>query len=238
MVDGMVALDNWNIVLRLVLAAAFGGMLGLEREVDGHEAGLRTHLLVSLGAALFGVTSVGAWDDFTAPAADTNVQVDITRIASYVAPGVGFIGGGVILKHVGMVKGITTATSLWCAAAIGLATGVGFWVAALTATILGLVALAGLKPISNLAGRLARRKADAVIVELEPGSHMTEVVELIDQIGRQNVRQLQVGSGNAAGCTEIRAELWEQPERAIIAELLSRLSERPEVRSVYHSNQG
>ncbi|MGB0115114.1 MAG: MgtC/SapB family protein, partial [Ilumatobacteraceae bacterium] len=117
-------------------------------EVDGQDAGLRTHLLLALGAALFGAVSVGAFDQFVGDPADTNVRIDVTRIASYVAAGIGFIGGGAIIKHRGAVSGITTATSLWTAAAVGLAVGVGFWVAAVTATVIALTALLGLKPFS------------------------------------------------------------------------------------------
>jgi putative Mg2+ transporter-C (MgtC) family protein len=140
----------------LVLATLLGGILGVERELDGQDAGLRTHLLLSLGAALFGLISVGAFSDFVADPDVSNVRIDVTRVASYVAAGIGFIGGGTILKHRGTVTGITTATSLWTTAAVGLAVGLGFWVGAVTATILAVVALRGLKPLSNRLGRRDR----------------------------------------------------------------------------------
>ena len=125
----------------------------------GQDAGLRTHLLLSLGAALFGLISVGAFSDFVVAPDASNVRIDVTRVASYVAAGIGFIGGGTILKHRGTVTGITTATSLWTTAAVGLAVGLGFWVGAVTATILAVVALRGLKPLSN---RLARHGRTSV----------------------------------------------------------------------------
>lgn len=141
--------DSADVIVRLVVAALLGGVLGAEREFDGQDAGLRTHLLLSLGAALFGAISVGAFTDFAAAPDETNIRIDVTRVASYVAAGIGFIGGGTILKHRGTVSGITTATSLWTTAAVGLAMGLGFWVGAVTATVLALVALRGLKPVSN-----------------------------------------------------------------------------------------
>ncbi len=140
----------------LVLATLLGGILGVERELDGQDAGLRTHLLLCLGAALFGLISVGAFSGFVADPDVSNVRIDVTRVASYVAAGIGLIGGGTIHKHRGTVTGITTATSLWTTAAVGLAVGLGFWVGAVTATILAVVALRGLKPLSNRLGRRDR----------------------------------------------------------------------------------
>jgi putative Mg2+ transporter-C (MgtC) family protein len=145
--------DSADVIVRLVVAALLGGVLGAEREFDGQDAGLRTHLLLCLGAALFGAISVGAFADFAGDPSETNIQIDVTRVASYVAAGIGFIGGGTILKHRGTVSGITTATSLWTTAAVGLAMGLGFWVGALTATVLALVALSGLKPVSRWLSR-------------------------------------------------------------------------------------
>src|SRR5690606_31981185 len=117
-----------------------------ERGSSGHEAGLRTHVLVSVGSALFAVASVGAFDEFIGLRADTNVNIDVTRMAAYAAPGIGFIGAGVIVKNKRsgthpMVMGLTTAASLWTVAAIGVAAGLGFWVGAVTAAAVGLVAL-------------------------------------------------------------------------------------------------
>lgn len=236
MVEGMLALEWYDVVLRLLFAAGVGALLGLEREIDGHEAGLRTHLLLALGAAVFGVTSIGAFDSF-ATAEASNVQVDVTRIASYVAAGVGFIGGGVILKHAGMVTGITTATSLWCAAAIGLAGGLGYWPAALGGALVALFALAGLRPLERLAGKIAGGRADAIIVELQPGAETAEVVRLVDQLGRHHVKQLLVGRGESDGATEVRAEFWGSPDADVIAGLLDRLSSEHSVRAVHHKGR-
>ena len=159
-------LGSVEVVGRLVLAAVLGGVIGAERELDGQDAGLRTHFLLAVGAALFGAISVGAFTDFSENPALTNVRYDPTRVASYVAAGIGFIGGGTIIKRRGSVSGITTATSLWAAAAIGLAAGLGFWVGALTTAVLVLVALRGLKPLSKW---MERRATGAPPGELAAG---------------------------------------------------------------------
>jgi putative Mg2+ transporter-C (MgtC) family protein len=152
------ALEWYEIAGRLLLATLLGGALGLEREFDGHDAGLRTHLLVTVGAALFAVMSVAGFDAVVGDPSRTNVTIDVTRIVSYIAPGVGFIGGGAILKSGGKVTGITTAASLWVAAAVGAASGIGFWVGAVTATVIALFALEVLQPLSRWAADVGRRR--------------------------------------------------------------------------------
>ena len=142
--------------LRLVGAAAFGGVVGIEREVDGHDAGLRTHLLLALGSAVFGVISVGAFGSFMSQG-NTHVSYDPGRIASYVAAGIGFLGGGAILKRGDRVQGLTTAASLWVVAAIGLASGLGFWSGAVIATVIAAAALLADSPLARLTDYLRRR---------------------------------------------------------------------------------
>jgi putative Mg2+ transporter-C (MgtC) family protein len=143
-----VDVSEWETVARLGVACVLGGALGIEREVQGHEAGLRTHMLLSLGAAVFALASVTGFDAFIEDA-PTNVRVDPGRIASYVAAGVGFIGGGAILKRDDHVRGLTTAASLWVAAAIGVTCGLGLWLIPLVAAGFALVSLAILRPLSR-----------------------------------------------------------------------------------------
>lgn len=163
------SLEWYDVVLRLAVAAALGGVIGLERGATGHEAGLRTHLLVAVGSGLFATASVGAFDGFVTSRSDTNVNVDVTRIAAYVAPGIGFIGAGVIVKNVRdgapVVLGLTTAASLWGAAAIGVASGLGFWVGAVATAAIALVALAVIRPLSAaLESRTSRRSPVRLVV--------------------------------------------------------------------------
>lgn len=145
MVVGAVhALSIPAVLLRLCASMAFGAAIGLERESSGQAAGLRTHISVALGAALFGLISIGGFDHFVGPRERTTYQVDVTRVASQVVVGIGFIGGGAIVKTGGIVRGLTTAGSLWVTAAVGLALGLGMYAAAGIATgglLLGLVGL-------------------------------------------------------------------------------------------------
>src|SRR5579884_724343 len=136
-----------STALRLGAAALFGAIVGLEREFDRHDAGVRTHLLLGLGSALFGLLSVGAFSAFLAPRNSTDISFDPSRIASYVAAGIGFLGGGAIMKRSEGVKGLTTAASLWVVAAVGLAAGLGFWSGALIATGIAFVALVAEEPL-------------------------------------------------------------------------------------------
>jgi putative Mg2+ transporter-C (MgtC) family protein len=123
---------------RLGAALVLGGAIGLERELTGQVAGLRTHMSVALGAALFGIVSAYGWNEFAAVRAQTNVQIDVTRVASNIVTGVGFLGGGAILKDGATVRGLTTAASLWVTAAVGLAVALGGYSLAAVTTI-GLV---------------------------------------------------------------------------------------------------
>src|SRR3712207_9270584 len=119
-------LDWLDIVFRLGLAAVLGGAIGLERELREREAGLRTHLLVSLGAALFTLVSAYAWTDwsFSTP---RGLVFDPTRIAAQIVTGVGFLGAGAIIRQGLTVRGLTTAATLWAVAAIGMAVGAGYY---------------------------------------------------------------------------------------------------------------
>src|SRR3954469_10567443 len=119
-----------DIALRFLIAVALTGAIGVEREIAGQPAGLRTHITVGLGAALFGLISVHGFDAYVAPRNDNNYQIDVTRVASQVVVGVGFLGAGAILKEGASIRGLTTAASLWAVAAIGLAAGLGSFYAA------------------------------------------------------------------------------------------------------------
>jgi len=134
-----------ELALRLAAALVLGGAIGLERELSGQVAGLRTHMMVALGSCLFGLVSAYGFDDFIGPRADTNLQVDVTRVASNIVTGVGFLGGGAILKSGASVKGLTTAASLWVTAAVGLALAFGSLMLAAVTTFLLVFALTALR---------------------------------------------------------------------------------------------
>ncbi|GAS84014.1 MULTISPECIES: MgtC/SapB family protein [Paenibacillus] len=131
-------IDEWHILLRLLLAMLLGGLVGLERERSNHAAGLRTHILVCLGSALIMMLSVYGFKDF---ANELNVRIDPARLATAVITGVGFLGAGTILFTGKSITGLTTAASIWVVAAIGLAAGAGFFFASIVSTVLVLLNL-------------------------------------------------------------------------------------------------
>ena len=133
--------EPWNLLVRILVAAALGGILGIERDIHGRQAGLRTHLLVSAGSALFFVLSTHiATFDVIVPAGFTKVT-DPGRIAAQIVTGIGFLGAGVILKEGFTIVGLTTAACLWIAAAIGMASGAGLYFIATSTTALSLISL-------------------------------------------------------------------------------------------------
>lgn len=130
-----------EIVLRLLAACLFGGVIGYIRERGGKAAGLRTHILVCLGSALFTVVSIYM--------ATTFKGVDASRIASTVVTGIGFIGAGAIIQEGGAVRGITTAASIWAVSAIGLAVGCGMYITATASTLIALLVLQALSMVER-----------------------------------------------------------------------------------------
>ncbi|MGA3057840.1 MAG: MgtC/SapB family protein [Candidatus Limnocylindrales bacterium] len=135
-----------DISLRLLAAAIFGAVLGLEREVHGHQAGMRTHMLVALGSAAFTVLSIYGF-----PASLGQGSTDPSRISAQIVTGIGFLGAGAIIKYGTNIRGLTTAASLWVVAAIGLAAGAGAYLVAAVSTAIALLAL---WPIHVLVQRL------------------------------------------------------------------------------------
>ena len=131
-------------------AIGLGGVIGMERQISGHFAGLRTHMLVSLASAMF----VLACRELTAQSA-----VDLTRVVQGIAAGVGFIGAGTILKtkHEHGVLGLTSASTIWLSAAIGTACGLGQYPLAVTSAVMTIVVLVILRPVEDYFGNKAKK---------------------------------------------------------------------------------
>jgi putative Mg2+ transporter-C (MgtC) family protein len=174
---------HWDeALLRLALAAALGGAIGVERELRDREAGLRTHLLVSLGSALFTIVSAYGFHAFLSSGASV-VRADPTRIAAQIVTGIGFLGAGAIIRQGLSVRGLTTAATLWVVAAIGLAVGAGYYSGALITTA---VVLFSLYPLRIAAYRVLRRfrPEDArLLVELPIGSSPGGVIDELERAG-------------------------------------------------------
>ena len=177
--DTVYALDG-DVVVRLLVAAVLGGIIGLEREVSDQSAGLRTHIAVALGAALFGVISTLGFVEFDRARSETVLQADVTRVASNVAVGIGFLGAGVIFRQRNTVKNLTTAASLWVVAAIGLASGVGDPTTAAVGTVVLLASLVVLRPVRTLVRRRWAQRTETVTVRLAAGADPAPVVGAFD----------------------------------------------------------
>ncbi len=173
----MTAVGPFDTVMRIVVAAILGGLIGFERERHERPAGLRTHMLVSMGSCLLMITSVEVFFMYR-----HLTEPDPGRIAAQVVSGIGFLGAGTILREGVTVRGLTTAASLWVVAALGLAIGIGLFVPALTVTILALGTLAYLSRIEPqlFAGRSQRRFS--LVVEDRPGM-IGEVGSVLGQQG-------------------------------------------------------
>lgn len=160
-------IDELHILIRLLLAMLLGGLVGFEREHNNHAAGLRTHILVCLGATLIMLLSIYGFSDFVDQA---NVRVDPARLAAAVITGIGFLGAGTILYTGKSITGLTTAASLWVVAAMGLAIGAGFYFAAVVST--GLVILI-LWIFNKIEQRFLNGKKTRVITIRVIGTHDT-----------------------------------------------------------------
>jgi putative Mg2+ transporter-C (MgtC) family protein len=174
---------NWDeALLRLALAAVLGGLIGVERELRVREAGLRTHLLVSLGAAAFTIVGAYGFHDFIA-SGDAVVRTDPTRIAAQVVTGIGFLGAGAIIRQGLSVRGLTTAATLWVVASVGMASGAGYYSAAVITT--GVV-LAALWPLRIIAYRILHRfrnEDGRLLVALPAGEPPGAVIDAIEAAG-------------------------------------------------------
>lgn len=150
-------ISQTEILGRLLLAVLLGGLIGLEREVLGRPAGLRTHILVSTGSALIMVVSAYAFE-----------SGDPARLAAQVVSGIGFLGAGTIMREGASVRGLTTAASLWVVAGIGLAVGVGYYYAAAVTTLLVYFSLKALNKVEH---RFFRSKSNVLTLRIvdEPG---------------------------------------------------------------------
>lgn len=172
-----------DVLTPLLLASLLGAVVGLERELHGRPAGLRTHILLSMGAALFGMVSVGM----------TGSNTDPTRIAAQVVTGIGFIGAGTIIHLGGTVRGLTTAASIWTTAAIGLAVGLHrqYWLMAIAATVLAFLTLTLVHLLENSL-RLKRRVRDLEVVAREEEAVIEHVLDILSamRVDVQSIRTL------------------------------------------------
>ena len=222
-------MNNYGVdvdaVIRLAVAVALGAAIGTERELTGQTAGLRTHIAVCVGAALFGVVSTLGFMEFED--LETGViRADVTRVASNVVVGIGFLGAGMILKRHGDIANLTTAASIWTVAAIGLAAGVGDIGTAAVAAILTLGYLIALRPARRWLEDVAAADNCIVAVTLADGADPDDLLRRVD--GVEGVTLKLRGVEKRDGRLVCLVELKGRPESAV-CQATARLSSLNEV---------
>ena len=169
-------IQNIEPLLRLLLAAFLGAIIGLERNLQGRAAGLRTHLLVSLGSALFTIISISFSE--TIRNSNSPIPADPARIAAQIVTGIGFLGAGAIIKFGINIRGLTTATCLWIAAAVGMAAGGGFYILGIFATFISLVTLLFLGKIDKFFSKNSYR---LITIVTPANEDVSDIVKIVDK---------------------------------------------------------
>ncbi|AYB43036.1 MgtC/SapB family protein [Paenibacillus lautus] len=174
-------LDTETMLMRLLFAALLGGLIGWERERRNKQAGLKTHLLVAVGSTLIMLTSIYGFD--SALINHPNARFDPARLAAQVVSGIGFLGAGAILRRSNhIISGLTTAATLWVAAAIGLSVGSGFYWPAIITTAIVLVSTLVLNKLESRF--LFIKKSGSLKIIIEAGDrpvHVSTITELLQK---------------------------------------------------------
>jgi putative Mg2+ transporter-C (MgtC) family protein len=225
-------ISHLELVLRLLATVGLCGLIGFERETRDQSAGFRTHILLGLGAALFTLVSAYGFAPFTAAALDaqgTGIRVDPTRIAAQVVAGIGFLGAGTIIRQGFDVRGLTTAASLWATAAIGMASGAGYYFGAAATTAVVLASLYLLRKVRGVL--IPRLRTDHGVLELtfeDPRGDVSQVVEILE---RHDIRtrslDAELGEGRAVYTLGLRI-----PPRSSVQETLAEVVSLPGVKKV------
>jgi len=173
-------LDWQGNLARLALAVVLGGSIGFERELRDREAGLRTHMLVCLGSALFTIVSAYGFHEFLS-SGDQVIRADPTRIAAQIVTGIGFLGAGAIIRQGVSVRGLTTAATLWVAAAIGIAAGAGYYAGAVLGTVLTIFALWPLRTAAHWVFDRVRPDEKSLVIDLRAGTSLSKLFEALER---------------------------------------------------------
>jgi putative Mg2+ transporter-C (MgtC) family protein len=207
-------------LLRLLGAAVLGSLIGFERERLLWAAGIRTHMLVCVGACLFMIVSAYGFTPVLGP----NVVLDPSRVAAQVVSGIGFLGAGAILARGEIIKGLTTAASIWTVAAIGLAVGGGLYFAAGVSTAVILAILAGVKPLEQM--YRDRNQSCRLVIEAMHGSLTPDLVKRTVGVRTGQIKRFGVKPGEEEGIDEVTLILSRvaSQDAQIVAEKLQSLS--------------
>ncbi|MHB1043057.1 MAG: MgtC/SapB family protein [Eubacteriales bacterium] len=216
-----------DIIIRLVMAIALGGFIGLERErlhvgYKTYSAGFRTHILVCVGAAVCMIVSIGMHEQF---------KGDAARIAAQVVSGIGFLGAGAIMREGLLVRGLTTAASLWVVASMGLACGAGYYLAATFGTLLVLFTLVILGTIEDFVR--GKRKFDMLSVVLSDAPEQVGLITSVLEKQYGSVKRIEMNKMSDPG--KMLLEVYLKPSaEANMLEILHALAGLPGVYRVEH----
>jgi putative Mg2+ transporter-C (MgtC) family protein len=217
-----------EVALRLVVAAALTGAVGLERELRERAAGLRTHIMVGVGSALFTLVSAYGFNSFLESGANV-VRADPSRIAAQIVTGIGFLGAGAILRQGLSIRGLTTAAGLWVAAAIGMAVGAGYYSAALLGTGVVLVGLGPLRMAEDWVMARRKREAGSLEIDLRPEQPLAPVLAILEG-RRARVSRIQLEEEEEGRELKIEVALPPGVSGRDLVEELTRLDEVTAVR--------
>jgi putative Mg2+ transporter-C (MgtC) family protein len=190
-------MSNTEMLVRLVVAAALGSLIGFERERLLWAAGIRTHMLVCVGSCLIMIVSQYG---FASILTHQNVVLDPSRIAAQVVSGIGFLGAGAILARGEIVRGLTTAASIWTVAAVGLAVGGGLYLAASASTVIILIILAGIKPLEAYR---SRNQSCQLKIEVDNGSLTPELLRDTLDLRTGQIKRFLVENRNPEGTDDL-----------------------------------
>jgi putative Mg2+ transporter-C (MgtC) family protein len=199
----------------------------MERELREREAGLRTHLLVAVGAALFTLVSAYGFRDFEY-GLQSGITLDPTRIAAQIVTGIGFLGAGAIIRQGLSIRGLTTAATLWVVAAIGLAAGAGYYSGAIITTVVVLLALWPLRIVAYRMLVWARPEEGRLVIELPPGDSAAPLVAELEGLAA-HVRSIEIEDEESRRSVSVVVRV-EQPHTA--ADLVDAITAMPAVRRV------
>jgi putative Mg2+ transporter-C (MgtC) family protein len=219
-------MSDVDMLIRLVSAALLGSVIGLERERILWAAGIRTHMLVCVGSCLIMIVSQYG---FANVLMQKNVVLDPSRIAAQVVSGIGFLGAGSILARGEIVKGLTTAASIWTVAAIGLAVGGGLYLAAGASTIIILIILAGIKPLEE--AYRSRNQSCQLKIEVESGFLTPDLLRDTLKLRASQIKRFLVESRDQEGTDDLLV-LLNKVSSQDIASFSARLNELDGVKSV------
>lgn len=209
----------WFLLARIGAATILGGLIGYERDRHGRPAGLRTHMIVALASATFMAVST-YFVGYQSYPLHSLVNVDVSRIAASIVTGIGFLGGGAIMRTGVSVQGLTTAAGLWLVGAIGMSAGSGMYVVAVFATLLGLLALGVMRRFEDKEGSLSVCRLK---IEVGPEAEWADVESRLDEAGaRWEMRGLEFDRGAGRRRAEFNLFL---PSNAASARVIAELDQ-------------